>query len=307
MSGCMDLIDKTKKIVVIGTVFLDIKGYPEGTFDPAGRNAGRIEYKYGGVARNVADDLAGLGMRPVFVSMTDDSGPGAAILDDLNAAGVDTEYVMRGKDSIGTWMVILDLNGEVCANLSRRQDLRPLLGILKERGDEIFRDADGVLLEMDVEEEIVAEVFRLADRYQTDVYGVISNMNIALERLPYISRTACFVCNRQEAGILFGKETLNRSPAELLPLIREGMREKKIRTMVVTMDKDGAVYVGNEEGHCPAQPVEVADSTGAGDAFFSGVSAAMISGLSLTDACRIGTEMAADVISSRENIYRSFS
>ena len=40
-------------IVVIGAVFVDIKGYPEGNYIPAGRNAGRVEQIYGGVSRNV--------------------------------------------------------------------------------------------------------------------------------------------------------------------------------------------------------------------------------------------------------------
>ena len=31
-------------IVVIGAVFVDIKGFPEDIYVPEGRNAGRIEY-----------------------------------------------------------------------------------------------------------------------------------------------------------------------------------------------------------------------------------------------------------------------
>ena len=300
-----NMIERTRKIVVIGTVFMDIKGYPEGDFNPVGRNVGRIEYKYGGVARNVADDLAGLGLKPVFVSMIDEDGPGGAILDHLNEAGVNTDHVLRKPDCIGTWMVILDPQGNVCANLSRRQDLLPLCEMLEQRGDEIFRDADGVLLEMDVEEKIDAEVFRLAAKHHTKVYGVISNINIALERMPYIRQTGCFICNRQEAGVMFGEDTGELAPQELLELLRKGMKREEIPAMVITMDKDGAVYAGfGEEGHCEAEPTEVVDSTGAGDAFFAGVCAGLISGISLSQSCRIGTGMAAAVIRSRENVYR---
>jgi pseudouridine kinase len=43
--------------------------------------------------------------------------------------------------------------------------------------------------------------------------------------------------------------------------------------MVVTMGAQGAVYATNdgEEGWCPAKKVDVKDTTGAGDAFFAGV------------------------------------
>lgn len=42
-------------IVVIGAVFVDIKGYPLSTYIPGGRNAGRIEQVHGGVSRNVVE------------------------------------------------------------------------------------------------------------------------------------------------------------------------------------------------------------------------------------------------------------
>ena len=35
-------------IVVIGAVFVDIKGYPLSTYIPGGRNAGRVEQVHGG-------------------------------------------------------------------------------------------------------------------------------------------------------------------------------------------------------------------------------------------------------------------
>ena len=64
-------------IVVIGAVFVDIKGYPLATYIPGGRNAGRVEQVHGGVCRNVAEDIANVELRPTFVSLVDDTGTGA--------------------------------------------------------------------------------------------------------------------------------------------------------------------------------------------------------------------------------------
>ena len=60
-------------IVVIGAVFVDIKGYPLSTYIPGGRNAGRMEQVHGGVSRNVAEDIANVELRPTFVSLVDDA------------------------------------------------------------------------------------------------------------------------------------------------------------------------------------------------------------------------------------------
>lgn len=300
-----DIFLRTRKMAVIGTIYMDIKGYPETPFYPTGRNKGRIEYQYGGVGRNVAEDLAGLGYHPVFVSLTDISGPGADCTAALERAGVITDHILRKEDSIGTWMVILTPEGDVCANLSKRQDVTPLCAYVDEHGEEIFRGLDGILLEMDVEEEVTERVFYWAERFSVPVFGVISNMTIAKERLAYIRRTRCFICNRQEAGVLFDRDMEHMQPKEVLEIMPEAMHCAGIRQMVITLDRDGAAYSdGVICGHCPAASVTVVDSTGAGDSFFAGVSAGLMEGLTLRDACLIGTEMAAKVITSTENVYR---
>ena len=66
-------------IVVIGAVFVDIKGYPLSTYIPGGRNSGRVEQVHGGVSRNIVEDIANVELRPTFVSLVDDTGTGADV------------------------------------------------------------------------------------------------------------------------------------------------------------------------------------------------------------------------------------
>ena len=70
-------------IVVIGTVFMDVKGFPEGTYIPNGRNAGRVEYVHGGVARNVVEDIANLELRPTFIGTVDETSMGKEVVEKL--------------------------------------------------------------------------------------------------------------------------------------------------------------------------------------------------------------------------------
>ena len=53
-------------IVVIGDVFIDIKGYSVASYIPQGRNVGTIAQIHGGVGRNVAEDIANLELKPTF-------------------------------------------------------------------------------------------------------------------------------------------------------------------------------------------------------------------------------------------------
>ena len=67
-------------IVIIGAVFVDIKGYPDDAFIPQGRNAGSVVQVHGGVARNVAEDIANVELCPTFVSLVDQSGTGEDVI-----------------------------------------------------------------------------------------------------------------------------------------------------------------------------------------------------------------------------------
>ena len=89
-------------IVVIGASFVDIKGYPESNFIPAGRNAGRVEQVHGGVGRNVAEDIANVELRPTFVSLVDGSGAGTDVVKKLQSHKVNTDYIRVTKDGMGT-------------------------------------------------------------------------------------------------------------------------------------------------------------------------------------------------------------
>ena len=60
-------------IVVLGAVFVDIKGYPISSYIPGGRNAGRVVQEHGGVSRNIVEDIANVELRPTFVSLVDES------------------------------------------------------------------------------------------------------------------------------------------------------------------------------------------------------------------------------------------
>ena len=91
-------------IVGIGAVFVDIKGYPLSTYIPGGRNAGRVEQVHGGVCRNVAEDIANVELRPTFVSLVDDTGSGQDVIDKLARHKVNTRYIQRMPDGMGTWL-----------------------------------------------------------------------------------------------------------------------------------------------------------------------------------------------------------
>lgn len=286
-------------IAVLGTVFMDIKGYPEGEYSPTGRNMGQIKYVHGGVGRNIAEDMVHSGVQPLFISLVDDNANGDAIINHLQREGVSTEYVLKTPNGMGTWMAIFNKEGEIAGSISKRMDMSPLEALLDARGDEIFSQCDSIALEIDMDLQVAQKVFAFARKYGKDVYTVISNMTLALRMKQYFDDIKCFVCNQEESGILFGKEV---TQAETLLAL---LMANDMHSMVVTLGGNGAIYADADQGICgyvPAEKVTVVDTTGAGDAFFSGVCASLTYGKSMEEACKVGTKLAAAAVSTDGNV-----
>ena len=295
-------------IVVIGATFVDIKGFPNDTYIPDGRNAGRIEYIHGGVARNVVEDIANMELRPTYLGIVDDTPMGADVVRKLKNHKVNTDYVQVRPDGMGTWLAVFDSDGNVAGSISKRPNLLPILDMLEEKGDEIFSQADSVVLEVDIDKATVKKVFELAEKHGVKTYAVVSNMSIAIERRDFFQKFDCFICNEQEAGMLFLDDFGEKTPEELRDILAEKIQRARIPAMVVTMGSRGAVYadLNGNKGICPAKKVQVKDTTGAGDAFCAGVSAGLTYGKSLAEAVEIGTTLAASVIVSSDNVCPRF-
>lgn len=295
-------------IVVIGDVFIDIKGYSTSPYIPYGRNAGTIVQIHGGVGRNVVEDIANVELEPTFISLVDNDAMGEDVIQKLNRHKVNTSYMRKVENGMGTWLAVFDHEGDVVASISKRPDHSPVERILDEQGDEIFKDADSIVIEIDIDKEIVKKTFYYAEKYNKKVYAIVSNMTIAVERRDFLRRTACFVCNQQEAGILFSEDYEQMTAEELAEILPKRIRSAQIPQMVVTMGGDGAVYADREgnKGIYPALKVDVIDTTGAGDAFFSGVCIGLTYGKTLREACGIGTRLASTVICTSENICPRF-
>ena len=295
-------------IVVVGTVFVDIKGFPNDVYNPTGRNAGTVEFVHGGVGRNVAEDIANVELRPTFVSMVDDTASGTEVLDKLRKHKVNTDYVAVAPDSMGIWLVVFDNTGDLAGSISKRPDFSALDQMISEKGDEIFKNADSIVLEVDLEKDIVKKVLYYAGKYGKKVFGVVSNMVIACQRRDFLQSIDCFVCNLQEAGILFVDDFSEMSPDELKEALLDRITKAGIPSMVVTMGSRGAVFASRNGdcGYYPPEKVKVRDTSGAGDAFCAGVSIGLTYGKTLEDSVKIGTQLAASVVTISESTCPRF-
>lgn len=292
-------------MVVVGVVFLDIKGFPFFKYDAVGTNLGNVLMTHGGVARNVAVNMANLGAEVEFVTMLDDDSLGREARLRLRGAGVKLTHAVSTPDKgMGMWLAVFNEKGDLAGSVSHMPDASPIERLFDEKGEEIIRSCRGIALEIDLSEKVSERVFELAERFDKPVYAIVANMSVILRRPDFMARTACVILNEIEAGRLFGREIRALSPEETLEAVSEAASAMGIRSIVVTMGARGAVYLDAENGLrgvCPAVPCRVVDTTGAGDAFFSAVVESLARGMRLDDAVTCGARLASMTVSTSES------
>lgn len=293
---------------VIGTVFIDCKGFSHHKYYPDGRNLGDIEFVHGGVGRNVAENLAKLDLPLTLVSTVDKTALGNEVIDRLKQRNVDTSLILKTeKDGMGMWLALINECGDLVGSISKMPDLNLLEKLINERGEEIVEKSSHIILELDLNEKITGDVLNLCNKMNKPVYGIPGNLDIVMKNLDILPRLECFICNDFEAGNIIDKDLTGLDVNPAIELLKDNLfvEGKRSRYTIVTLGSQGSIYhdAGNNlVDHRPAIPTQVVDTSGAGDAFFSGTVMGLIKDLPIDKAVDCGTKIASWTISSSESI-----
>ena len=290
---------------VFGVTFVDVKGFPFSTYVATGTNLGTVKIVHGGVSRNVCEDFANIGMPVDFVSVSDRTCIGQDVVTHLDNIGVGTEYITWTKDNgIGMWLAVMNEKGDLAGSTSQMPDVAALESFIGAKGEEIVSKCENIVLEMDLSESIAEKVVSLAEKYGKNVYVISGNMSVILKRTDLLRRVSCFICNEIEASRLFGINLSGFTPREMLDTLKAKSAEIGIPAMIITMGSVGSVYFDSragEGGMCPSCSCKIVDTTGAGDAFFSGAVMGLTRGYNLGKAVKAGTKLAALTIQVEES------
>jgi pseudouridine kinase len=86
------------------------------------------------------------------------------------------------------WLAVMDENGDLAGSISRQPDFSEMERIIDEQGDEIVRECDNIVLEVDTTSEIAQKVFDLAEKHGKDVYVIVGNMGVILKHQEHLPK-----------------------------------------------------------------------------------------------------------------------
>lgn len=243
------------RICVIGGANVDITATTLNAFLPNDSNPGTIRLSSGGVARNIAHNLALLGNEVTFLTIFGGDTFGWFTADGCRKAGFDISLCDTAP--VGTRSVFLCINnvdGEMIGGVS---DMNTVTGVTPEWLEQKLQKVEGVDVYVADANLPVDSLAYLIDHVDKPLYvDAVSKAKapkiIAALKHSKRKKIHTVKCNLMEAEIL--------------------LNQKGIGRFFVSLGADGLdVIVGKKKNHYPALPCVNVNATGAGDALMAGI------------------------------------
>jgi pseudouridine kinase len=287
-------------VVAIGGANMDVKCRIAGRTAMASSNPGTTVSAPGGVARNIAESLARLGLKSMLIGVIGRDSLGAQLLRETAAAGVDVNSVIRAAAPTGNYTAVLDQRGELVVGVAAMAILERLTPRRLAQRRAVIMGADLVVADSNLPSATLDWLIGFAAA--RDVRLAIETVSVPKGgRLkPLLARKRplfALFCNRAELGALTG---LNRLHAAVRALHALGARHVGVglgrRGMFVSSDG------GAQQAPGPARPAPGSVVPGAGDAAVAGTLYGLLRGKSLADAARCGQAAAALTLASERSV-----
>ena len=251
------------KIVCIGGAHIDRYGLLGGPLIPGTSNPGRVATGFGGVARNVAENLSRLGRSVLMVSRVGDDEAGRDVVRHLQSLAIDTSLVSVSADPTASYTAILEPNGELVLGLA---DMA------------IYDEITPALLEPALPQLLQCELWFVDANLPAATLGWIA---AASSHLALTADAVSVVKSRKLTGILDWVSPLFLNLAQAASILgvdsfpdasaAARAMSRRVLAGVVTAGAAGvAAWLKQEVRAMPAHPATARNVTGAGDALIAG-------------------------------------
>jgi pseudouridine kinase len=297
----------TAPVLVIGASSLDVKGRALAPLVPGISNHGLIRSSMGGVGRNIAENLARLGVPTILLSAIGADSTGKRLLAHAAESGIDTRHVLIGPEGrTDSYLAILDHHGGMHVSIDDMNSLNRITPRYVNDRRRLFRDATMVVLDANLPPKTLKTIFRLARKYHLPVCADPTSQNLASRLCPYLDQLYMVTPNPTEAEALLRQGPINGRNAAIAAA--KQLVARGVEIAVITLAEMGVCYAtSNESGHIPALDIQVVDFTGAGDALSAAVIFGLLEEMPIGEAIRLGISAAALTIQTRETVCPDLS
>ena len=285
------------KVLVVGASNVDYVALSNNKLIRKDSNIGKLNITFGGVGRNIVENLAILEDDVSFITFLGNDGFGKELRKDLESINVKV-YSPNKKERTSSYLAVLDSNGDmdvaICdteiIDKSTVEDIKPF--------DDVISEFTSIVLDANINDKIIDHIFKEYSDKKILVEAVSANKVKRYEK--YLDKIYLFKSNVLEA-----KHLLNLYNAEPM-LLAKRLMERGVKNVVIT-DGGKPVIIGenNEVVFITPKPIEkIISASGAGDSLFAGLIHGLINGASLVESVAFGIKVSQMTLMVEESVNK---
>jgi len=297
----IEVSDTSKKnlIFCIGAANVDYKLIIENKVIMETSNPAQRITTYGGVARNIAENLARLDEEVALMSKVGNDLEGTNVVKDASPI---MHIFATDRDQIyntGTYFAVLDESGNLVIGVADMKICDTMDGDWITSHEEHIKKADIIVCDTNVQKSAIEKLQNIDNRKIIIIGVSVTKTAHIPDKLKNIYLA---ILNKDEATAYAGCDKFD------FKNVCENLKKKGLDRCIITMGKDGCIFY--EEKLSPivlkAEMINnVVDVTGAGDSFSAGVIHALSNDKSLETACKYGMKMAQLNLKSDESVVKN--
>ncbi len=301
-------MNSDQPVLVIGASGIDIKGRPNDPLQMGQSNLGVVRNSVGGVARNIAENLARLEVPTILLSAVGQDHPGDYVLSYTESAGVDMSYVLRLPDvHTGSYMAVLDQAGQLVVSVSEYDIVNAISPAYLQKHRALFAATSMIVVDANLPPRTLESVFLWAKRYDVPVCADPTSQALTPRLIKHLPDLYMIAPDALEAATLCGHPAPPESSESAIETA-QCVVSHGVKIAIVTLAEQGLAYAdGSSAGHIPSLHSSVVDTTGVGDALTAAVIFGLLNDMPLDEAVRLGVAAAALTLRTRETVALDLS
>ncbi len=283
------ILQESTTITVVGGVNVDIVGTPYAALIEQDSNPGRVEISYGGVGRNIAENLTRLGVPVELITVLGDDLHAQEIRSSCGKLGIGLRHAMRAPgQNTSTYLCLNNADGEMklaVSDMGLYDRLTP--DYLQGKLDAVNR-SQLVVMDTNISEEAIGF---LAENCTVPIFADPVSTQKAVKLKKHLGKIHTLKPNRIEAELLTGVKIFNK--ADLTKAANEFLRIG-VKNIFLSLGQEGVFYADSQnQGLLPCSPANIVNTTGCGDAFLAAAAWAFSQDWPIQQAARAGLAASA--------------
>lgn len=280
-----------KKVLVIGSINTDLS-IRVNTLPGAGETVMGDDFKvsHGGKGANqaVASKRLTDSADVAFFCRQGMDEYGKSAIRHLENEGVDTSNILSSESHSGMAFIMVDKKGENSITVSPGSNYDLSVEDI-DAASNLIDESDIVLIQLEIPIPVVARSIKLSK--EKGKYTILNPAPAFDLPEDVFCGIDLFIPNSHEAEYYSGKKVTDYKTAEEAAKI---ILAKGVGAVIITLGSEGSIYCDkNGSFAVPARPVNVVDTTAAGDTFVGAVAAALSEEMTIREAIEFATKAAS--------------